>query len=315
MAVGSLGRVPVPQEDVVHPGGDGSANCRCVDELPDGAEHGLEVVLFAPPAHQQVQALIDPVARSHVGEVLAGVQAQAQVAHRALAVGALVGPGGVVEHHVGLVPVLEHLPAAHVAHAEHLREVQHLPVRRPCAPAPSLAGPLLAALLRLRLVLPQFRLHLRVGLVDAEQKDHVVLPEALPLLPHLGVVVVARQVDGEGAGHLAGHQLAQAGFGHLVDVQRLQRQSHPRPAPEGHPRTQAGPRPGRELGVHPAHGVHEVVSHLVRALEPEQRVVAVQVVVHGEKLQVQLGQSQNRHLAPGHQRQPAATTGGGGAGL
>jgi hypothetical protein len=262
-------RVPVAQNNIVQPIRNHALR---VHQLPDRLQHRLEVVLFGLAPHQDVELLVDVflalVGVVHVVSVLVAVQPDP--------VGSLVSG----EYRSGLGTILDDSPV-HVQHPLDL------------APSDAVQTHLgYEGLLVVVLGADGVR-----GF-DGDQEADVVLSEVLPFGLDLGA---HRQVDGHVGSHPAGALLPDVGLGHLDDGEVEDGLGHPGPSAPidgvvfGSPATKhIAHASGRRVGNLPrresADGVLDVLSDLIRRLQPKQVEVPQEVVVEGEELEVELGQ-------------------------
>jgi hypothetical protein len=245
-------RVPVAQNNIVQPIRNHALR---VHQLPDRLQHRLEVVLFGLAPHQDVELLVDVflalVGVVHVVSVLVAVQPDP--------VGSLVSG----EYRSGLGTILDDSPV-HVQHPLDL------------APSDAVQTHLgYEGLLVVVLGADGVR-----GF-DGDQEADVVLSEVLPFGLDLGA---HRQVDGHVGSHPAGALLPDVGLGHLDDGEVEDGLGHPGPSAPIDGVVFGSPR--RES----ADGVLDVLSDLIRRLQPKQVEVPQEVVVEGEELEVELGQ-------------------------
>mmetsp|Transcript_71011 Transcript_71011/g.179168 ORF Transcript_71011/g.179168 Transcript_71011/m.179168 type:complete len:380 (-) Transcript_71011:1263-2402(-) len=119
---------------------------------------------------------------------------------------------------------------------------------------------------------------------DAQQEDHVMLTELIPLLSDIRKH--ASQAKAHLGPHLGGHNLAHLGSLDIHDLQALHRQRHARFACKICVAVLIARRP------HTRDLVREVPSDLISGLQPEQVKVSEQVVVDGQELQIQFWQGQ-----------------------
>mmetsp|Transcript_43839 Transcript_43839/g.104466 ORF Transcript_43839/g.104466 Transcript_43839/m.104466 type:complete len:461 (-) Transcript_43839:1469-2851(-) len=224
--------VSVSEEEIMEPV---RYNCvLIVHQAPDRVKDGLEVVLLRLSSHHKVQGAIDLwLSGCHclqVLVVLCRVQQDScdpNVAHRTSTLGGI----GVAKDVALIVQKLCDLCSTHGDHTEFLWELRHREISHP-------------AIVGLRRWL------------DPDQEDHVVLPQRIPLLPH--VRQHAREGPPDLCAHLGGHLLAHFRSLHIHHFQAAQRYRHSgRPTEVGAPILIQG-------GLHPGDLIMEVISDLMR---------------------------------------------------
>mmetsp|Transcript_144 Transcript_144/g.310 ORF Transcript_144/g.310 Transcript_144/m.310 type:complete len:1317 (+) Transcript_144:450-4400(+) len=254
-------RVAVAEEEVVQP--VGHDRVLAAHQAADRVEDGLEVVLLRLAAHHAVQRRVDVahLALGHglqISVVLRGVQEHPD--HAVVADGRLpLGGVGLVDDVPLLVKQLRDLRAAQRLDAEGARELRD------------------GEVLELALVGHVRRL-------DADEEDHVVLSELVPLIPD--VLLHASEADLDLGAHLRRHRLPDLRALHVHDLDAHERHHHARPAVELRHAIVV------HRGLHAGDRILEVPADLVGGLQAEEVEVPEEVVVDGQELEVQLRQRQ-----------------------
>mmetsp|Transcript_25448 Transcript_25448/g.67258 ORF Transcript_25448/g.67258 Transcript_25448/m.67258 type:complete len:778 (+) Transcript_25448:1764-4097(+) len=254
-------RVAVPEEEVVQP--IGHHRVLAVHQATDRVEDSLEVVLLRLAAHHAVQRGVDlrQPALGHgleVGVVLRGVQEHPE--HAVVADGRLpLGGVGLVDDVPLFVEQLRDLRAAQRLDAEGPRELGD------------------GEVLELAVVR-------HVRRIDADEEDHVVLPELVPL--RADVRLHAREADLDLGAHLGRHRISDLRALHIHHLDAHERQHHACPALELRDAVLVHRR------LHARDRVLKVLADLVRGLQAVEVEVPEQVVVDRQELEVQLRQRQ-----------------------
>ena len=267
--------IPVPQDRVVQPVGQrGVAG----QELPDTAQDTFEVVLLPVPPKEHVErgvhvlatwVLLQPL---HVDVVLGRIKLHDQLPARPLRSrrALLRARAEVVELLTLFILQTDHLAASDVLEAVLPKDAQAVPLR---GRRGRVGGVRLAPW------------------AQRQEEEHIVLADLVPLFEDGLPAGEAGQVIVHLGNHAGGPLLTQVRPAHVGHHEARDGQRHLCPALEAH-RARLQP-----AGAEPPQGVVDILPDLVGGLQLEQVEVPNQVVLLGQKLEVQLGQ-RDRTLAP-----------------
>mmetsp|Transcript_9867 Transcript_9867/g.19845 ORF Transcript_9867/g.19845 Transcript_9867/m.19845 type:complete len:728 (+) Transcript_9867:1713-3896(+) len=265
------GRVAVSQEDIVQPGREGDV---FLGQAADAVEHGLEVAVVHAAPHDKVEGGVDGLALALAPPAdVAKVLGRVQLHHE--------GPLGSLRGRRRLALLARELELAQrlallVANFHHF------------AP-PHTSQPLRCH----RVIL----LHVVVVVVvvrrsDGQKKEHVVLPDGVPLAAHV-LPPDLRQVHLHLRPDARGPLLPQIRLGNVRHAKGFHGLGHARP-PGELDRVVLAP-----VGAHAGQDLPQVLPNLVRRLQLQQLEAPHEVVAHRQELEVHPRQPKGNHgIAP-----------------